>query len=282
LVVHSGDIVSASPAVSALLQDEPAIAVMNAIGCDVGVVGNHEFDEGVPELLRLLHGGTHPATERVGGRFPGAAFPCLAANVVWAERGEPLLPPYHVFTVQGVSLGVIGVVTKETPDAVGSGVAGLRFRDEAETVNRYVAELRDLGARAIVVLAHLGGTAPVPSGPLTGAVAELARAIDDDVAVIVGGHTHQGHNTTVAGKLITQAWACGEALAVIDLTIDATTGADRRRGRRRSGGHDHARRTRPASRRSATCSPTPIAPRRAPTSPSLIPVGTGPICRRER
>ncbi|MDP9363641.1 MAG: hypothetical protein M3Q10_05350, partial [Chloroflexota bacterium] len=125
LVVHAGDAVSASPAVSALFQDEPAIAVLNEIGVDVGVVGNHEFDEGPAELRRLLAGVAHPATAPRFGPVPGVRFPTLAANVVDAATGAPVLPPTHVASVGGVPVGFVGVVTTETPRSVGPGVAGL-------------------------------------------------------------------------------------------------------------------------------------------------------------
>ena len=85
LLVQVGDAVGASAPVSSLLQDEPTIEFLNKLGFDVGTVGNHEFDEGVDELNRLLYGGKHETT----GYFEGADFPYTAANVVDKETGEP-------------------------------------------------------------------------------------------------------------------------------------------------------------------------------------------------
>jgi 5'-nucleotidase len=79
VVVSSGDLVGASPLVSGLFHDEPTIDVMNAIGVDANAVGNHEFDRGVQQLLRIVKGGCDTATtERQScagtGRFSGRSF----------------------------------------------------------------------------------------------------------------------------------------------------------------------------------------------------------------
>ena len=224
VLVHDGDAVGASPPVSALLQDEPTIAIMNAMGFDLGVVGNHEFDEGVDEMFRLIRGGCHPVTDPLTGCFEGADFPYLAANVVDTRSGRPILPPYQIQTINGVRIGFIGVVTDETPSIVIAGATeGLTFLDEAQTVNRYVDQLQRRGVQTIVVLAHLGGFPA--DGVVSGEIADFANAVDDEVDVILSGHTHQGYATTIDGKLVTQAWSYSTALADVDLVIARFTGA---------------------------------------------------------
>ncbi len=89
--VHAGDMVGASPLISSWFHDEPTIEAANEIGFDVGTLGNHEFDEGGDELLRL-HGGRRMAGRaqaRLDGRSstPPArlrrrAFPYVAANTL--------------------------------------------------------------------------------------------------------------------------------------------------------------------------------------------------------
>jgi 2',3'-cyclic-nucleotide 2'-phosphodiesterase (5'-nucleotidase family) len=223
LLVHAGDMVGASPPESALLQDEPAIDVINQMGFDVGAVGNHEFDEGVDELIRLLNGGCHPVTEPVTGCFAGAAFPYLAANVVWNDSGEPILPPTATLTVDGVELGFIGLVTSDTPNLVApSGIEQVSFLDEVEVINQYTEELVASGIEAIIVLIHEGGE--LQDGAMTGAIVDIATNISDDVDVIVSGHTHQGYVATIDGKLVTQSWSYSAAVADIDLVIDRETG----------------------------------------------------------
>jgi len=165
LVVGAGDLVGASPLASALTHDEPSIALMNVLGLDVSSVGNHEFDEGGDELLRLQRGGCRsddPGCKPPG--FPGARFIYLAANVV-DRSGKTFFPGTLMKKVGGATIGFVGVVLKETPSVVTpSGIVDLSFGDEADAVNAAVPKLREQGADAIVVLIHQGG-AQAPGSP---------------------------------------------------------------------------------------------------------------------
>ncbi len=222
LLVHAGDMVGGSPLNSALLQDEPTVRALDAMGMAFGAAGNHEFDEGLDELLRLQQGGCHPKTEPATGCFEGARFRWLAANVVRVGSERPVLPPYVVVEAGGVPVGFIGVVLAGTPAIqTPRGVAGLTFLDEAETVNRYVAELADRGVRAIVVLVHQGGSGGLDgTAPIEGPIVEVVRRFHPEVDVVVSGHTHQGYVGWIRGRLITQAYASGTAFADIDLVLD--------------------------------------------------------------
>lgn len=226
LRVHAGDKIGASPPISGLLQDEPTIMLLDAMGFAFGAVGNHEFDEGVAELLRLQHGGAHPKTEPVWGRFPGArSHRYLAANVVWRSNGQPIFAPYAIHEVDGVRVGFIGVVRRDTPTVVTpSGVQSVEFLDEVETVNRYAGELRDLGIGAIVVLMHRGGFGDVDGGPIARLIVPMIERMSPHVDVVVTGDTHQGYWGQIAGKLVTQAFAKGEAFGAISLRIDRASG----------------------------------------------------------
>jgi 5'-nucleotidase len=220
LLVQAGDMVGASPPASALLQDEPAIEILNKLGFDIGTVGNHEFDEGVKELLRLVNGGTHEET----GNFAGADFPWVAANVIDQKTGESILPPYKILKVNGMEIGFIGVVTTETPTiVVPSGVAGLTFSDEVEAINRNVAELKKQGVRSIVVLAHNPGTSGVKGENPSGMLVDIANKIDDEVDIIFGGHNHAYMNTTIDNKLVVQSYSYGTAFSDVDIEIDPKT-----------------------------------------------------------
>jgi 5'-nucleotidase len=220
LLVHAGDMVGASAPASALLQDEPTIEVLNALGFDVGTVGNHEFDEGVQEMLRLIHGGRHPAT----GYFEGADFPYICANVVDKRTKQPILPPHLIKKVNGVPVGFIGVVTKTTPSIViPDGVKDVEFLDEADSINREVQKLKKKGVRTILVLAHEGGFQNAQTGEITGPIADIARRLDPEVDVIFAGHSHSYLNGEVNGKLIVQAYSYGTALSDVDLVIDRRT-----------------------------------------------------------
>jgi 5'-nucleotidase len=240
LVVGSGDLVGASPLVSGLFHDEPAIEVLNQIGLDVSSVGNHEFDKGRNELLRLQNGGCFPRTDDgksgvVGvdtclqaGAFAGAKFQYLAANVVDRSSGKTLFPATVLREVGGVKIGFIGLTLRATPSVVTpSGVAGLQFLSEVATVNRLAPLLRRQGAAAVVVLLHQGGQTsarmvqdkrcPDFSGP----VLNLVDHFDSTVDVVVSGHTHQEYVCQRPnGVLVTQTASYGRMLTLIDLQID--------------------------------------------------------------
>src|SRR5215217_2495939 len=96
--VHAGDMVGASPLISSHFEDEPTIEAINRMGFDVGTLGNHEFDEGGAEMLRLVH---------------RAHYPYIAANTVDRDTGEPILPPYQVVERGGVKVVFNGATTTE-------------------------------------------------------------------------------------------------------------------------------------------------------------------------
>ena len=227
LVVSAGDLVGASPLLSALFHDEPTIEAMNRIGLDINAVGNHEFDEGAAELLRLQRGGCHPTDGCMDGTpFEGADFRFLAANVVSRRTGKPFFPPYAIRKVGGVKIGFIGMTLEGTPEMVPPSVAAaLEFRDEAETANRYVKHLKRRGVNAVVVLLHEGG-APVKqalpsdcpglSGPLQDIIKRTSPAVD----VFLTGHTHAAYNCVIDRRRVTSAGSMGRLITRIHLTID--------------------------------------------------------------
>lgn len=243
LVVGAGDMVGASPFTSAVFNDEPTIDALGAAGLEITSVGNHEFDRGRDELLRLQHGGCLAPSDggrrgRIGvdtcmndGRFAGARFQYLAANVIDEATGRTLLPAYALREVGGVKIGFIGVTLQDTPSVVDpAGVRGLRFAPEAATVNALVPELQRQGAAVIVVLIHQGGATTAThvddrSCPgFGGAIAAIADAFVPAVDIVVSGHTHREYVCTRAdGKLLTQAGFYGRSVTRIALSIDPRT-----------------------------------------------------------
>jgi 5'-nucleotidase len=244
LTVAAGDLIGASPLLSAAFHDEPTIDALNRIGLDYASVGNHEFDEGPDELLRIQNGGCHPEDGCSDPALPyaGADFEYLSANAFVTETGDTLLPPFAIRKVQGIKVGFIGMTLEGTPGVVTpSGVAGLTFADEAETANKYAGILQRAGAEAIVVLVHEGGVQTSASdvngcngmsGPITSIVPQFDAAID----VVITGHTHQAYNcrqignsfvptsSTSTGRLVTSAASVGRLVTDIDLTLDPVTG----------------------------------------------------------
>lgn len=258
LIVDAGDMVGASPLTSSLLHDEPTVLFLNQLanahcqpadrlnpGCNmVGTLGNHEFDKGLQELLRLNTGGGNASLREAGQDSPwlGEAFPLVSANVVWADSGKPVLAPYVIkhlpYTdAKGhagkLAIAFIGATVKGTPLLTSPlATTKLRFLDEAEAVNRYLPEIRAQGVHAVVLLIHEGGDQPTYEGPtdpskpgLTGAIAGIVKRLGDDVAVVVSGHSHHFSNALLPNAqgepvLVTQAFSYSAAFAKIDLTID--------------------------------------------------------------
>jgi len=231
VVVAAGDIIGASPLASALFHDEPTIAVMNRLGLAFSSVGNHEFDRGAEELLRLQRGGCHPLEGcTFDAPFAGATFRYLAANVVDEAAGGTLLPGYALKTIAGVTIGFVGVTLAGTADLVAAPrVAGLGFLSEAGAVNALVPRMRREGAQAIVVLVHQGGFGPVhqeASGcNIHGDILPVVAALDPAVDVVISGHTHAAYVCpNVDGKLVTSAASHGRVVTEIWLTIDRERG----------------------------------------------------------
>jgi 5'-nucleotidase len=277
VVVGAGDFIGASPLISALFNDEPAVETLNKIGMEFSSVGNHEFDKGKVELLRLQNGGCKIANgaqdpnsckgygSTAPGTFDGAKFKWLSANVVDTATGRSLLSPYGIksfkdaATGKTVRVGFIGMTLKDTPTIVTpSGVAGLSFKDEADTVNAQVPRLRALGVEAIVVLVHQGGFQSSGFSDINGCdgnlagseIAKIVNRLDDAVDLVISGHTHAAYNcstntvdirsvsgtitstpraTGVANKVgrlipVTSASAFGRVVTDVDMTIDTANG----------------------------------------------------------
>jgi 5'-nucleotidase len=231
VLVSAGDLIGASPLISALFHDEPTIEAMNLIGLDIAGVGNHEFDEGPAELLRMQEGGCHPTDGCLDGDgFLGADFQYLSANVTVDATGETLFPPYVVENYQGVRVAYIGMTLEGTPTIVTpSGVAGLTFEDEVESVNALVPDLQKRGVEAIVILLHEGGFSNGgPEGDdcadgLTDPLRSIVEGFDDAVDLVIAGHVNDEFACEVDGKFVTMADNNGRLYTDIDVTLDRVT-----------------------------------------------------------
>lgn len=229
VIVSAGDCIGASPLVSALFHDEPTIEALSEMGLEYSAAGNHEFDEGVAELLRMQYGCCH----QVDGcqdkdRFVGAGYYYLTANVVNNSTNSTLFPPYKIRDIEGIPVAFIGVSLKDTPTVVTpSGVRGLAFLDEADSINAVVRELKEKGIKTIIVLIHSGGKQeglPGESRNFSGSIIDIVKRCDKEVDVFVTGHTHQSYVSNVDGRIVTQAGWQGRFLTDIDLVISKETG----------------------------------------------------------
>ena len=236
LFVSAGDLIGATPLISAIFHDEPSIEAMNLMGLDYNGVGNHEFDEGPEELVRMQEGGCHPVDGCFGGDgFEGADFPFLAANVTYEDSGETIFPPYAVHEFPGADVAIVGMTLEGTPNIVtAAATENLAFHDEADSVNALVPVLKEAGIETIVVLLHEGGSAGTglneatvnscvnPSGPAVDVIKRFDREID----LVVTGHTNWAlncPNLAGTGIMVTGAASAGRLVTDVDLTISRAT-----------------------------------------------------------
>ena len=238
LTVGAGDMVGATPLLSAAFHDEPSIETLNLMKMDVTSVGNHEFDEGVVELLRLQNGGCHPVDGcQDGDPYFGADFPYLAANTVYRDTGQPILPAWTIRKVQGVSVGFIGMTLEGTPSIVNpAGITTVNFLDEVETANRYATELLGKGVEAIVLLLHEGGSQAVPPTPIdpsgcanfAGPLVDIVKGLNPEFDLVVSGHTHRPYVCSLPDSadeptLVTSAGSNGQLVTDITATLSRTS-----------------------------------------------------------
>lgn len=249
VVVSAGDLTGGSPLVSAFFHDEDTVEAANLMGLDLNGVGNHEFDQGKQELLRKQYGGCwgqgpgdgcKGAAGARGDVFRGAKFEYLAANVFDTSTGKTIFPGYAIRTYGGVRVAFVGVTLKDTPTiSQPSTVAGLRFADEAETINAIVERLHRQRIRIFVVLIHQGGYQKGSEdavdingceGGLQGSPIEaIVNRLDDGVNLVLSAHTHAAYVCEIADRVgrripVTSASAYGRVVTDIDMTIDTKTG----------------------------------------------------------
>src|SRR5580700_1614729 len=198
IFVAAGDLIGASPLLSAMFHDEPTIESLSMLGLALASVGNHEFDEGKDELKRIQNGGCHPVDHCQGPHpFAGAKFHYLAASTIEKDTGKTIFPPYEVREFDGIPIAFIGLTLKGTPDIISPvSAAGLEFKDEADTVNALVPELKARSIEAVVVLIHEGG---FPAGDynecpgISGPIVDIVKELDAAVGVVISGHTHKAY-----------------------------------------------------------------------------------------
>ncbi|KTD59989.1 bifunctional metallophosphatase/5'-nucleotidase [Legionella shakespearei] len=249
LITIMGDQVGASPPSSGLLHDEPSILFTNSLGnkhctnenrmnplCNiVATVGNHEFDRGQRAMFDLIYGTDNPPTDDWISlpNYPGSSYPYISANIVDEKTEKPLFPPYSIKVINNIRIAFIGAVLKNAADSMfPANAEGVIFLDEAKTINHYIPEVKAKGAQIIVVLIHEGGNQIPYEGEtrtntkVEGSINAIVDQLDDDIDVVMGGHTHQFLNAFIPNHnginiLVTQANSYSASFAEVTLQIDA-------------------------------------------------------------
>ncbi|MEV6602339.1 bifunctional metallophosphatase/5'-nucleotidase [Actinoplanes sp. NPDC051346] len=240
VTVGAGDLIGGSPLVSAAFHDEPAIELMNEVGLQVSSVGNHEFDEGVNELIRIQRGGCHPVDGcQDGDGYRGAKFTYLAANTINKKTGLPILPPIDIKFIKGQPVGFVGLTLEGTAGIVNpAGIKNVRFANEIETANKWGTLLKLFGVKAQVLLVHQGGQQkgsddnPVPGvsdcNDFSGPVVDIVKGLNPEFSLVVSGHTHKFYSCELPNSkgtsVVTSAGNNGQVVTDIDYSIDRRTG----------------------------------------------------------
>lgn len=251
VTLFAGDNIGAAPLTNALFDEEPAVIVANEMGVDVASVGNHEFDKGAAELVRIQKGGCQAGGclgapyARPGRKptntYPGANFPYLSTNVVATVDNKPLLKDTFTKTFRSnsgrkIDVGFIGETLQATPTIVTpSGVQGLTFLDEADAANKAAKKLARDGVKIPVLIVHQGGFQTGAAalngcaGNLAGSdIAKIVQRLDPSIKVIVSAHTHAEYRCTITTdgvtRLVTSASSFGRILSDITLNIDDRSG----------------------------------------------------------
>lgn len=196
LLVDAGDTFS-DAMLAAETQGRAVVQVMNALGYDAMVVGNHDPDF----TMEVLH-----------QRIQEANFAVLAANLLDARTRQPAIQAAVIHERGGVQVGIVGLAYPHTALTTQShNVEGVQFVSAAETAREWIPQLRRQGAQVIIVLSHLGLGADV-------ALAQAVIGID----VIVGGHSHNRLDAplSVGRTLIVQAGAHGSDLGRLDVLVN--------------------------------------------------------------
>ncbi len=208
LFLDAGDAVSGTP-VSTMFKGLPIFHVMNAMGYDVGLIGNHEFDQGYLHIRKFREIANHPL---------------LGANEFSPDKKLISDGENRLMDINGIRVGIIGLITELTPSMVTpTGNEGVTFLDPLEVLREQVALVRPL-VDILIVLSHVGFE---PEKKLAKEVA--------GVDLIVGAHSHTLVDPIIriGDTYITQANRYGTHVGYIQLSVDT----DKNKITRLAGGH---------------------------------------------
>ena len=212
--LDGGDQFQGTPA-SNLARGRPVVELFNRWNLAASALGNHEFDWGLDTLRALLR---------------DTRYAMLAANMLDSTgRDVPWVPDDTLITTGDIRVGVIGVLTRETPRVTRPSITGgFRFVDPVPIIEARTRALRQRGADVVVVVAHAGGSCGTGAAPACeGEIMDIASRLTERVDAIVAGHTHRSMVARVGSTAITQAFSRGTAIGVIDIPLGGAAGPSR-------------------------------------------------------
>ncbi|MBO8163805.1 MAG: 5'-nucleotidase C-terminal domain-containing protein [Brevibacillus sp.] len=173
-------------------QGESVVPILNQLGYETMAAGNHEFDFGYEQLLKLRD---------------MLNYPVISANV-FKQDDTTLLPPTHLVEIGGKTFAFVGFVAEDTPILTHpDNVKGLTFKNPVEVAKQIVPELKKQ-ADHVIVVSHVGIEVD----------REIAKNVDG-IDLIIGGHSHTPLRTPekVNNTYIVQDWEYGKSLGRADL-----------------------------------------------------------------
>jgi len=182
----------------------------SSMGVDAAVLGNHDFDKGLPLLGHAIR--------------REARFPILAANLSSCQELTGLYYPAAILMVKGVRVGIIGLVTRAEVKLTGREC---RVVEPIQVLHNLLPVVRP-HCDIMIILSHLGHSLDAGSAQMMDAGdVELAQSLPfGGVDLIIGGHSHGALNmggltleNIVNGIPIVQAGALGRFLGSIDVTL---------------------------------------------------------------
>jgi len=200
LILDAGDRLHGQTATN-LTEGEAMVQVMNAVGYDAMVTGNHEYNFGI-DRLRQLSG--------------MADFPLLAANVRYND--EYIFERYMIFAMESLTVGVFGLVTPETPTSSDPrNMDGLVFENPVDIATELVGLLEERNCDIIIAITHLGDDNSTAENNRSDALADV-----DGIDVVIDGHSHSIHEggKVVGDTLIAQAGSFAQFIGIVEITIE--------------------------------------------------------------
>ena len=222
LLVDDGDAIQGE-AIGTMTKGEAIVEIMNTVGYDVAIPGNHEFDYGMPRFLELVK--------------EKAKYPYISCN--FNKGGELVLDPWIMKEAGGIKIAFVGATT---PDTLRSSTPKY-FKDENDqfiygfmqdetgeklysAIQKAVDEARAAGADYVVLMGHLGNEEECIPWRYNDVISHCSG-----IDILLDGHSHDTDIVTMKdkdGKDVVRA-ACGTKLAeigVVHITRDGKISAE--------------------------------------------------------